>query len=150
MAKLIVDSSESMRGVVAQHSWYTKIISFVEEILVSRKKIDFTIIIVGDAAIKKLHSVYLKRPKVTDVLSFCYPAEGNEKRDQGELFISFPQTRRQAKKYKTSLSQEMARLVIHGALHVYGYDHKTPKERKAMFSLAKNIFDYAKRRGVVC
>ena len=145
MAKLVVDSTEPVSGVVRQSAWYTKLLTCVRRVLASKKKIDFTVILVEDEAIKKLHTAYLKRSKITDVLSFFYPAEGAETRDQGELFISLPQGRRQAKRYNTSLQQEMARLVIHGALHVYGYDHMTPKDRREMFARAKDIGDCAKK-----
>ena len=80
------------------------------------KKFDeISIVIVGDKKIKSLNKKYLKRNQVTDVLAFDY----------GEIFICLPQAKRQAKKMGNILKKELAILLIHGILHLAGYDDKT-------------------------
>lgn len=57
----------------------------------------------------------------------------------GELFISVDKAREQAKEYGHSFEREMGFLVVHGFLHINGYDHYTPEEEKEMFTLQEEI-----------
>mgnify|MGYP003595039549 FL=1 len=56
-----------------------------------------------------------------------------------ELFISVDKAREQAKEYGHSFEREMGFLVVHGFLHINGYDHYTPEEEKEMFTLQEEI-----------
>ena len=73
---------------------------------------EISVVLVGDAQIKKLNKQYRKINCVTDVLAFDY----------GEIFICLPQAERQAKQLGHSLKKELAILLIHGILHLAGYD----------------------------
>lgn len=88
----------------------------------------------GDAEIRKLNKQYRRKDKATDVLSFSaiegLPAEEFET-NLGELVISLDTAKKQAKKYKCSLSEEIARLIIHGILHLFGHDHEKVARSKA-------------------
>jgi len=80
------------------------------------KKFDeISIVIIGNKRIRGLNKKYLKRNRVTDVLAFDY----------GEIFICLPQAKKQAKKLNNILKKELAILLIHGILHLAGYDDKT-------------------------
>lgn len=57
----------------------------------------------------------------------------------GELFISVDKAREQAEEYGHSFEREMGFLAVHGFLHINGYDHYTPEEEKAMFTLQEEI-----------
>ena len=57
----------------------------------------------------------------------------------GELFISVDKAREQAKEYGHSFEREMGFLVVHGFLHINGYDHYTPEEEAEMFGLQEEI-----------
>lgn len=57
----------------------------------------------------------------------------------GDLFISVDKAREQAKEYGHSFEREMGFLVVHGFLHINGYDHYTPEEEKEMFTLQEEI-----------
>ena len=57
----------------------------------------------------------------------------------GELFISVDKAREQAKEYGHSFEREMGFLVVHGFLHINGYDHYTTEEEKEMFTLQEEI-----------
>jgi len=76
--------------------------------------------IVDDRQIKKLNKKFRKKDKPTDVLAFPY---GGGEPIIGDVIISRPITLRNAKKYGVTYQQELKRLVIHGVLHVLGYDH---------------------------
>jgi len=95
------------------------------------KKFDeISIVIVGDKRIKSLNKKYLKRNRVTDVLAFDY----------GEIFICLPQAKKQAKEMGHSVKEELAILLIHGILHLSGYDDKTKISYNKMVNKQKEIW----------
>lgn len=75
---------------------------------------------IDDHSMKKLNRKFRKKDKTTDVLSFNL----NEGGLLGEVYISLPQAKRQAKEYNCSLTVEILRLIEHGILHLLGYTHK--------------------------
>ena len=79
---------------------------------------ELSLVLVGEGRIKALNKKYKGKNKVTDVLSFDY----------GEIFICVPQAKKQAKKLNHSLKEELSFLLIHGILHIAGYNHKQQKE----------------------
>jgi len=106
---------------------------------------------VGDAAIKKLNLTYRGLNKTTDVLSFSplNSAEGNligqagDGDNFGEIIINYKQIKRQAGDFKNSAEKELIFILVHGLLHLAGYDDKTEKERVAMVKKGeKFIKDY--------
>jgi len=91
---------------------------------------DVTIVFVTDAAIRKLNRQFRGRDYATDVLSFPSVAEEFEtenKANLGEIVISAQRAAAQAKQNGLSLSNEIQQLILHGLLHLCGYDHETDK-----------------------
>ncbi|MBI5399369.1 rRNA maturation RNase YbeY [Candidatus Saganbacteria bacterium] len=74
---------------------------------------------VSDEEMRGLNRRFRKKDKPTDVLSFLMDEDGI----LGDLVISTETTKRNAKKYGVSYKTEVKRLVIHGVLHLLGYDH---------------------------
>ena len=62
----------------------------------------------------------------------------------GDIFISIPQMQKQAKDYGTGEKRELAFLVLHGLLHLLGYDHDTNEKEEVMFNLQKEILNEKK------
>jgi len=94
------------------------------------KKINLSFAVFNDRKMKSLNQQYFKRKNPTDVIAFNL----NEKVDPqtyllGELVISYPQLKRQAKKYQVSVAEELARVVAHGVLHLMGYGDETVRQR---------------------
>ncbi|MBU1146086.1 rRNA maturation RNase YbeY [Patescibacteria group bacterium] len=85
-----------------------------------------SIAIVGDQEMKKLNKEWRGKNCVTDVLSFDYKFQVPSSKFQvdGEIIISYPRAARQAKERKASTAEEIKMLLIHGALHLAGYDHE--------------------------
>lgn len=81
------------------------------------EKTELSIALVGQARIKELNKKYRKKNRVTDVLSFNYD-------DSGEVVICLKETRKNALKYQSTFKRESARALIHGILHLLGYDHE--------------------------
>jgi len=80
--------------------------------------------------IKNINSKYLKHQYSTDIITFYY-SDMVENID-GEIFISVDDAIENAKKYKVSLNEEFARLVIHGILHLLGFDDRNKKDKIKM------------------
>lgn len=98
------------------------------------KHVVITIGIVGDRTMQRLNSAYRGKQKTTDVLSFCYNKTKTSL--EGDIIISLPQARRQARVIGHTISEELFFLFVHGLLHLFGYDHeKSRKEERRMFAL---------------
>jgi len=86
------------------------------------------VVFTGDSSIRELNRQFRKKDKTTDVLSF----EWHDEELLGEIYISMPQVKRQAPRYDNTFYRELKRVLIHGVLHLCGFDHLTPPERKTM------------------
>src|SRR5262245_7342694 len=89
---------------------------------------DATIVFVSDRSIKDLNRRFRGKARVTDVLSFPTNAERFEKElwaHLGEVVISADRAMAQAKQDSLSFANEMRQLILHGLLHLCGYDHET-------------------------
>ena len=93
-----------------------------------RSKGKVSIALVDDKEIRHLNKRYRKIDRVTDVLSFEMDDEGI----LGDIVISEATAKRNAKRFGCSYYDEMKRLVIHGTLHLLGYDHIKPALRARM------------------
>jgi probable rRNA maturation factor len=100
------------------------------------------VVLADDALLRELNRDYRGLDKTTDVLSFAYD-EGSEeilpigpadpKRPvNGDLIVSMDRVREQAVRFGVSEGQELARLVVHGTLHLAGLDHQQPADRRQM------------------
>lgn len=99
--------------------------SFSERALKSirRGEHDATIAFVSDRQIKDLNKRYRNFEKPTDVLSF--PAEDETGANLGDIAISLERAEVQAQENGLTLENEIAQLILHGLLHLCGYDHET-------------------------
>jgi probable rRNA maturation factor len=108
-----------------------------------------TIVLLGDAAVRRLNRDFRRKDKTTDVLSF--PSGGETlpdgSRPLGEIVISVPQAARQAAAFRHALARELRVLVIHGYLHLLGYDHEVDDGRmmRLQAKLARTLLP-ARRR----
>ena len=95
---------------------------------IGSRKQEATIVFVGDEAIRKLNRQFRGQDYVTDVLSFPSEAEPFEIENGsqlGEVVISVQRAAAQAKEHGLSFSDEVRQLILHGLLHLCGYDHET-------------------------
>lgn len=84
-----------------------------------------------DAELRALNRQWRGIDRATDVLSFPYSGE-DDGRVSGDLVISMDRAVAQARRYRVSVGRELARLTIHGTLHLAGHDHHQPGERVRM------------------
>lgn len=87
----------------------------------NKKGAELSIALVGKNEIKELNKKYRKKNKATDVLSF---AIGAPEEPLGEIVICPAEVKKNAKKFGTTFKKELALTLIHGILHLFGYNHE--------------------------
>ncbi len=99
---------------------------------------ELSVTVTDDETVRGLNREYAGEDAVTDVLSFSQ-REGEEfvgapgsVPPLGEVVIAYPQATRQAEERDRSVEEEVARLLIHGTLHLLGYDHAEAEEERRM------------------
>jgi len=97
-----------------------------------RQPLNLQIIFTGDTVLRDLNHRYRHKDRTTDVLSFHIPGVPGLEPEGGEIYISLPQARRQARRFRHSLEAELKRLVVHGTLHLLGFDHQRAAEARLM------------------
>lgn len=103
--------------------------------------ISLTCVFTSDAFIRRLNRQYRGIDKTTDVLSFPLGDAGavGRARALGDIFISVPEAKRDAKKEGRIYREELQLLLVHGLLHLLGYDHMQRSDRAKMFPLQNKI-----------
>ncbi len=102
---------------------------------------------VSDAEIKKWHRRYFNDPTATDVISFSM-REGVSKSKEdilGDILVSVDTAKRQAKQYEKKFDEELTLYMIHGVLHLLGYDDLVPLKKKKMDQLQFSLLEKTMR-----
>ena len=123
-------------------SWIRQIVEKALSVSGFESPLELSVIITSDEVIRKLNKKYRGLNETTDVLSFALtentvesvpfivPPDGIT--HLGAVAISYPQAKKQAEQGDHSLEKEIALLLIHGVLHLVGYDHDKPQLEKKM------------------
>jgi len=108
---------------------------------------DVTLLLASDEAVRRLNKRYRGKDGTTDVLSFGL-ADGRRPGEPfGDIVVSVDAARRQAREYDATLEREIERLVVHGALHLCGYDHHERREAARMHGLTRRVLRELHARG---
>lgn len=100
------------------------------------KNTEICISFIDDIHMRELSNSYRGIDRTTDVLSFP-----QDNKFLGDLVISYPMAIKNAKRYKTKIKYEIQRLIVHGILHLNGYDHKKKKKREIMRAKERELLD---------
>ncbi len=130
--------------------WMERIVEKVFMYENTTPELEISLVITGQERIQNLNREYRHQDKPTDVLSFSLSEQNPEEQTPfigppdgllhlGEVIISYPQAVIQAQEHGHSIKKEMAILIIHGILHVLGYDHEKPDKEPAMVVHEKEI-----------
>ncbi len=107
----------------------------------STPEIDLTLVVAGDDRLQELNRDFLDIDAPTDVLSF--PADETDPETGrpylGDVVISLPRAGEQARAGGHPLEQELQLLVVHGVLHLLGYDHSDPPEKERMWAAQAEV-----------
>jgi probable rRNA maturation factor len=105
---------------------------------------ELTVLLTNDDSMRVLNKKFRGKPKSTNVLSFCSVAQSGDGY-LGDIAIAFGVAAHEAEAARKSLSDHAAHLVVHGVLHLLGYDHETPRDAQTMEALEVAIL---KRLGI--
>lgn len=132
---------------------YNEDYSYLDDLInlaLNHLKVDgvFTITFIDDELMHEINLKYRGIDRTTDVISFAF----NDQEDNfvseinvlGDIFVSIPKMKAQALEYGHSEKRELSFLVIHGLLHLLGYDHMNPKDEKVMFGLQEEVLSLAR------
>ncbi len=115
---------------------------------------ELSLVITSQEKIRQLNLSYLGEDEPTDVLAFSMLPEQPEVNQTpfvappdgvqhlGEVIISYPQAVIQAEEHQHSVKREIAILIIHGTLHLLGYDHDNPEMEREMRTQETKIMNY--------
>lgn len=103
----------------------------LEKVIRNERKVlgDLSFIISTDEFVRKINVEFLNHDYYTDVIAFDY-SEGEV--INGEIYISRDTVKSNSYNYNVSLNKEMLRVMIHGLLHLLGYNDKSAREKKVM------------------
>jgi len=115
--------------------------------IMRKKDIEVSLVFIGRRRMKDLNRIYRGKNKVTDILSFGNDKSINEKficpkgveESLGEILICIERANTQAHQKGHSLKKEVGILLIHGMLHLMGFDHENDKDARIMRSKEKII-----------
>jgi len=133
--------------------WLQKIVEMPLKAENIPETIELSLVITGQERIQELNRDYRGKDSPTDVLSFAMNEQKEEAEEEpvafigppdgllhlGEVIISYPQALIQAQESGHSLHKELAALIVHGVLHILGYDHEKPEMEPAMKAREKAI-----------
>lgn len=102
-----------------------------------------SIVLTDNKHIHEINKTYRNIDRETDVISFAFMDNDENIKsditDLGEIYISLEKAHSQAEDYNHSFEREICFLLVHGLLHLLGYDHMNEKDEKEMFSLQDEI-----------
>lgn len=98
-----------------------------------------SIILTDDDGIRKINRKYRKKARPTDVISFAYrenpfPVAGGVLEELGDVYISLERAQKQAAYFGVTPAEELMRLLVHGILHLAGYDHERSTDDAALMN----------------
>jgi probable rRNA maturation factor len=99
---------------------------------------EISVLIVSDRRMAALHRRFMNEPGTTDVITFQH----------GEIFISADTARRNARRFGDEISRELRLYVVHGFLHLHGFDDRDEPGTQKMRAMEREILRNCSRRGV--
>jgi probable rRNA maturation factor len=127
-----------------EKNWLEKIARRVLEAEKITSSAEMGLLVTDSKTIQKLNRIYRGEDKPTDVLAFEMTSGMNQEpelqfvsapdgiKHLGEVVISYPQAEKQAQEQGHGVTRELALLIVHGILHLLGYDHGVPEDEQKM------------------
>ena len=126
--------------------WFQHIAAQVLDAQGAGGNAEIGLVITGQEKVQELNRDYRGEDRPTDVLAFYMTAAGGQPESEstqfvsppdgmrhlGEVVISYPQAVTQAQEHRHSINKELTILIIHGVLHLLGYDHENTQQKQEM------------------
>jgi len=157
METIIYDETDKITEDMAD--WIEDLLNVAAKKLSVENNAEVSIAVVSNEKIREINREYRDKDKVTDVISFAIEDDEDDllkefdmegitiPRDLGDIFISYDKAVEQAEEYGHSVERELGFLMVHGFLHLNGYDHMTDEDEKRMFALQEEILkEYGLKR----
>ncbi len=118
-------TSYQLRNKAQLRQWLDRVITSENEAYH-----DVNIVLCTDEFLHQLNLTYLSHDQFTDVLTFDF-SEGDHV-VSGDIYISLPRVKENAHRFNVSLKDEIHRVIVHGILHLLGYDDKRARDKQQM------------------
>lgn len=155
LEEIEVSAEEKFRGLVDE-DWASRIAQGVLKAEGIAPPYEVSLVFTDSDTVQRLNRDYRGVDAPTDVIAFhmlsqketspafILPPDGVTR--LGEVIISYPQAVEQAKEQGHSVNKELALLIIHGILHLLGYDHEKPEEEAKMRAREKELLEKVSQR----
>ena len=132
-------------------AWLRDVVELALDVRDEESPLSISLVVADDETVHSLNRDYRGLDETTDVLAFpLWESRSGEDDDavglppeagdpMGEVVISYPQAARQAREARKSVRAEMALLVVHGVLHLLGYDHADDCEKQRMWAVQDRV-----------
>lgn len=142
-------------------SWVEGVVALALKVAEAPEGSGVSVVFAGDEVVRDLNREHRGLDETTDVLAFSFTHEGEyygepdervpvdempgfalppgQAEPLGEIIVSYPQAMRQADAAGRTVTEELATLLIHGALHLLGYDHMEPDDEAVMKGLESRV-----------
>ncbi|WP_461244331.1 rRNA maturation RNase YbeY [Secundilactobacillus muriivasis] len=148
---------ETKNGVPEEHvKLVQKVLDYAGEYIKLKENTEMSVTFVNNDRIQEINKEYRGVDRATDVISFAiedsaadddFPIVMDDElaaeipENIGDIFVSVDKVGEQAEYLEHSYERELGFLVVHGFLHLNGYDHMEPEDEKVMFKLQRDILD---------
>ena len=151
MPRHVIDISNDVESAIdVKATWLRRVVRGALASADLRDAVEVGLLLTGDDRVRQLNRDYRGEDRTTDVLAFALeesevafprppdalPTLGQVPSDAlpslGQVVVSYPQAVRQAAEYGHTVEREVAFLVVHGLLHLLGFDHQRPDDEARM------------------
>ena len=105
----------------------------------NHEQANITLILSGDEKLRELKNTFFQQDLFTDVITFNLEEAGDP--IEGEIYISLERVKENARKFKQNVDMELRRVIIHGCLHLMGFDDQTSEDKKEMTRLENHYLN---------
>ena len=127
---LLIRNRQRERRVNTAH--LRRIVTHLVQSDLAQKEFEIGVQLIGERAMVQANEGFLKHGGCTDVITFDYAARDSTATLHGDLLVCVAEATRQAKRFRTTWPHEVVRYIVHGLLHLSGYDDVRAKDRKKM------------------
>jgi probable rRNA maturation factor len=134
---LVLRNRQSFRRLDLRH--LRRIASALLRDELNRGGYDLGFYLVGESEMTKLNETFLRHRGCTDVITFDYSDPAQPGSLTGEIFICVPEAVVQSRRFRTTWQREVVRYLVHGALHLIGYDDRSAGARRRMKAMEDRL-----------